>query len=59
MTFFNLVIIYLFSAVRLFSQFLIDFFSGESNRIISVWRVAVAIESGVVCVHDKVEVAAG
>ena len=31
---------------------------GESNHIILVWRVNIAIESGVVCVHDKVEVAA-
>ena len=27
-------------------------------HIILVWRVNIAIESGVVCVHDKVEVAA-
>ena len=39
-----------------FSQFRINFCFGESNHNILVWRVNIAIESGVVCVHDKVEV---
>ena len=56
MTFLNLMIIYLFFIY--FSQFGIYFRFGESNDIIFVWRVDIAIESGVVCVHDKVEVAA-
>ena len=50
--------LFILSHSSIFSQFRIDFCFGESNHIILVWRINIAIESGVICVHDKVEVAA-
>ena len=46
--------LFILSHSSIFSQFRF----GESNHIILVWRINIAIESGVICVHDKVEVAA-